>query len=109
METGGRAALPVFREVMLKIYQAKLVGPVPTFPAEMENNIAEYLSGNAAVKEARRFFHAPDGGEAKETRPSGCRAGTTMLATSTCAPTAIPLASVYQRKDEIGRVVYTND
>ena len=30
-ETGGKAALPVFREVMLKTYQAKLVGPVPSF------------------------------------------------------------------------------
>jgi membrane carboxypeptidase/penicillin-binding protein len=106
METGGRAALPVFREVMLKTYQAKLVGPVPIFPAEMENNIAEYLSGKAAIKEARRLFHSP---EAKDTRPSGCRTGDKMLATSLCALPAIPLAAVYQRKDEIGRVVYTND
>jgi penicillin-binding protein 1A len=109
METGGRAALPVFREVMLKIYQAKLVGPVPTFPAEMENNIAEYLSGKAAVKEARRFFNAPDGGEVKDTRLNGCRVGSTMPAASVCALPVIPLAAVYQRKDEIGRVVYTND
>jgi penicillin-binding protein 1A len=109
METGGRAALPVFREVMLKTYQAKLVGPAPIFPAEMENNIAEYLSGKAAVKEARRFFNSPDGGEAKDTRLSGCRAGGTMLASSVCALPAIPLAMVYQRKDEIGRVVYTNE
>jgi penicillin-binding protein 1A len=109
METGGRAALPVFREVMLKIYQAKLVGPVPTFPAEMENNIGEYLSGKAAMKEARRFFHSPGGGEANDTRPSGCRTGGPMLATSVCAPPAIPLTAVYQRKDEIGKVVYTND
>jgi hypothetical protein len=94
---------------MLKIYQAKLVGPVPMFPEEMENNIAEYLSGKAAVKEARRFFNGPDGGEVRDTRPSGCRGGGTVLATSACAPPAIPLALVYQRKDEIGRVVYTND
>src|SRR6185295_9692638 len=31
LETGGRAALPVFREVMLNMYQSKLVGPVPAF------------------------------------------------------------------------------
>jgi penicillin-binding protein 1A len=109
METGGRAALPVFREVMLKTYQEKLVGPVPIFPAEMENNIAVYLSGKAAVKEARRFFNSPGGGEAKDTRLSGCRAGGTMTATSICALPIIPLAVVYQRKDEIGRVVYTNE
>jgi len=48
METGGRAALPVFREIMLKIYEAKLVGPVPTFPVDMEKNIQSYLSGDLA-------------------------------------------------------------
>jgi membrane carboxypeptidase/penicillin-binding protein len=45
METGGRVARPVVREVMLKIYLAKIVGPVPSSPANMENNIAEYLGG----------------------------------------------------------------
>src|SRR6266478_315613 len=73
METGGKAALPVFREVMLKTYQAKLAGPVPSFPANMENNIAEYLSGNFAVKEAMRFFKSPDAGEAAEDRTRSCR------------------------------------
>jgi len=32
METGGRAALPVFREVILNTYQANLAGPAPFFP-----------------------------------------------------------------------------
>jgi hypothetical protein len=79
------------------------------FPAEMENNIAEYLNGQAAVKEARRFFNGPDSGEIKDTKPSRCRTGGTMPAAGGCAAPAIPLALVYQRKDEIGRVVYTND
>jgi penicillin-binding protein 1A len=109
METGGRAALPVFREVMLKIYQAKLVGPVPSFPSDIENDITEYLSGKVAVKEVRRFFNSPDGGEGKATRLSGCGAGGTMPATSVCAPPVSPLAVVYQRRNENGRVVYTND
>jgi membrane carboxypeptidase/penicillin-binding protein len=42
-ETGGRVALPVFREITLRVYRDKLVGPVPDFPAEMEENINAYL------------------------------------------------------------------
>ena len=44
-ETGGRVALPVFREIALRIYAEKLVGPVPQFPAEMEQSINDYLAG----------------------------------------------------------------
>ena len=43
-ETGGRAALPIFREIMLRVYDAKLVGPVPTFPREIEDGIDRYLA-----------------------------------------------------------------
>jgi hypothetical protein len=32
-----------------------------------------------------------------------------MPATSVCAPPVSPLAVVYQRRNENGRVVYTND
>jgi membrane carboxypeptidase/penicillin-binding protein len=42
-ETGGRLALPIFREVMLRIYRDELVGPVPRFPREIEENIDGYL------------------------------------------------------------------
>jgi len=49
--TGGRLALPVFKEIMLKVYREKLVGPVPAFPAQMERNIDDYLTGRAAVSE----------------------------------------------------------
>src|SRR5207247_314907 len=35
-ETGGRAALPIFREIMLRAYQEKLVGSVPSFPRAIE-------------------------------------------------------------------------
>jgi penicillin-binding protein 1A len=44
-ETGGRVALPVFREIMLKVYAEKLVGPVPKFPAYMEESIDDFLGG----------------------------------------------------------------
>lgn len=48
-ETGGRVALPVFKDFMLKVYREKLVGPVPRFPAQMEQNISDYLAGGMAV------------------------------------------------------------
>jgi penicillin-binding protein 1A len=43
-ETGGRAALPIFREIMLRVYQAGLVGPIPQFPREIEDGIDAYLA-----------------------------------------------------------------
>jgi len=43
-ETGGRAALPIFREIMLRVYKDKLVGPVPSFPRGMEERIDGYLA-----------------------------------------------------------------
>jgi penicillin-binding protein 1A len=43
-ETGGRVALPVFKEIMLRVYGEKLVGPVPAFPAQMERSIDQYLN-----------------------------------------------------------------
>jgi penicillin-binding protein 1A len=46
-ETGGRVALPVFKEVMVKAYGDKLVGAVPRFPAEMEQHIDEFLKKDA--------------------------------------------------------------
>ena len=54
-ETGGRVALPVFKEVVLRAYGEKLLGPAPRFPAEMEQHIDAFLENNvvdaAAVAE----------------------------------------------------------
>ena len=44
-ETGGRVALPVFREIMLRTYREKILGPVPEFPDQIEQNINNYLKG----------------------------------------------------------------
>jgi penicillin-binding protein 1A len=49
-ETGGRTALPVFREIMLRVYERQLVGPVPRFPREIEQRIDQYLQKRAAPK-----------------------------------------------------------
>ena len=42
-ETGGRTALPIFREIMLLTYQQELVGSAPSFPREIEDRIDQYL------------------------------------------------------------------
>jgi penicillin-binding protein 1A len=52
-ETGGRAALPIFREVMLRVYRDELVGPVPEFPAAIEERIDQYLARLAARETGR--------------------------------------------------------
>jgi membrane carboxypeptidase/penicillin-binding protein len=45
-ETGARVALPVFKETVLRAYGEKLVGPVPRFPAEMEQHIDVFLKND---------------------------------------------------------------
>jgi penicillin-binding protein 1A len=47
-ETGGRAALPIFREIMLRTYQLELVGAAPSFPREIEDGIDQYLLGKSS-------------------------------------------------------------
>ena len=49
-ETGGRTALPIFREIMLRVYQDQLAGPVPEFPYEIERRIDQYLARQAALR-----------------------------------------------------------
>jgi penicillin-binding protein 1A len=43
-ETGGRTALPIFRDIMLRVYREKLVTPLPKFPADIEEGIDVYLA-----------------------------------------------------------------
>jgi penicillin-binding protein 1A len=49
-ETGGRTALPIFREIMLRVYRQQLAGPVPEFPYRIERRIDEYLARQAALR-----------------------------------------------------------
>jgi len=49
-ETGGRAALPIFREIMLRVYADQLVGPVPRFPGSIEAGIDRYVAMRAEPK-----------------------------------------------------------
>jgi penicillin-binding protein 1A len=48
-ETGARTALPVFREIMLRVYGDSLVGPVPAFPQAIEEGIDGYLATTQAT------------------------------------------------------------
>jgi membrane peptidoglycan carboxypeptidase len=58
-EPGGRAALPIFREITLRAYERRLVGPVPPFPREIEDRIDQYLVRQAALKAARAAARPP--------------------------------------------------
>jgi penicillin-binding protein 1A len=59
-ETGGRTALPIFREIMLRVYREQLVGKVPRFPSEIEDGIDQYLAMQAPP-EWSRAGQAPPG------------------------------------------------
>jgi penicillin-binding protein 1A len=60
-ETGGRTALPIFREIVLRIYKDGLVGPAPRFPREIEQGIDEYLALQAALEAVPRDATPVDG------------------------------------------------
>lgn len=49
-ETGSRLALPIFREIMLRAYADGARGPVPTFPAELEQGIGGYRPIDMAIQ-----------------------------------------------------------
>ena len=49
-ETGSRTALPIFREIMLRVYQDLLVGPAPRFPPLIERGIDGYLATQALIE-----------------------------------------------------------
>ncbi len=51
-ETGGRTALPIFQEIVARIYRDALVGTVPQFPQAMEDRIDAYLSSPAKPETA---------------------------------------------------------
>ena len=44
-ETGARVALPIFRDVVARVYRERLAGAVPSFPEELEARITAYLDG----------------------------------------------------------------
>jgi membrane carboxypeptidase/penicillin-binding protein len=100
METGGRAALPEFREIVLKVYREKFMGSVPRFPAKMEENIDAYLRGELPLKDVAGF--ADDGTEH----------GSARLVPSSkyrCEPPGKHRYTVYPSRNENGRLTFTNE
>ncbi|MCX6538481.1 MAG: transglycosylase domain-containing protein [Acidobacteria bacterium] len=61
-ETGGRTALPIFREIMLRIYTDQVAGRTPHFPREIEDGIDKYLAMQAVPEagHAERPGPGPD-------------------------------------------------
>lgn len=70
-ETGGRVALPVFRDIMLRVYRDKLVGAAPPFPAQMEERINNYLAEDSVSPQIDipQDTEAPSNPEAKQIHP----------------------------------------
>jgi penicillin-binding protein 1A len=108
-ETGARAALPVFREIMLKIYQKKLVGPVPSFPEDLEKNIDAYLKGEFEGEKEGLFPNPQDTAKAIDDRIGECHTTFTMLTTNVCEVPNIPPPLIYESEDGHGRIVHTNE
>ena len=48
-ETGGRAALPIFQDIMLRIYREQRVGAAPHFPRQIEDGIDRYIQSTLSV------------------------------------------------------------
>jgi penicillin-binding protein 1A len=63
-ETGSRAALPVFREILERVYREELVGGVPQFPRDMEDRIDAYLAFLAKPEPAAPVADAAAVGDA---------------------------------------------
>jgi penicillin-binding protein 1A len=68
-ETGGRAALPIFREIMLRVYRDELAGPVPEFPPAIEAGIEAYLARQAARETDREESPRPAVDNGLNARP----------------------------------------
>ena len=110
METGGKAALPIFREIVLKVYQSELFGPAPRFPAEMEDNINAYLRGDlppnqteAAVLNSLRVLRFA-GGEAKD-----CPVKLVLQSTYRCEPARDQRYTIHGTRNERGQFIFASE
>ncbi|MGB2620739.1 MAG: transglycosylase domain-containing protein [Candidatus Acidiferrum sp.] len=108
-ETGSLAALPVFREIMLKIYQEKLVGPAPPFPVEMEKDIDAYLSGELPGEGPTPVVNSPTGTGLAGVAKVDCGLAVTLTPTTPCALLRNLPHGIYRSKNERGDFLFTND
>jgi penicillin-binding protein 1A len=68
-ETGGRAALPIFRDIMLQVYREGVLGSAPQFPRNMEDGIDRYLRGPSELDAAALTAAAVQVDDAAEVLP----------------------------------------
>jgi membrane carboxypeptidase/penicillin-binding protein len=110
METGGRTALPVFREIILRVYQEKLVGPAPQFPAEMEENIDAYLRGDLPLNDETGFVQPFGAPGFADDGTQDCSAKLVPLSTYRCESTpGKQRNTIFARRNESGRLILTNE
>ncbi len=107
-ETGALAALPVFREIILKVYQEKLVGPAPRFPAEMEENIDAFLRGELPPKDATGFVNPPGVTRFADDGREDCSPRLILLPTYGCVLRTSLRPTIYPSKNESGRLIFAN-
>ena len=108
-ETGAFAALPVFREIMLKIYQDRLAGPAPRFPIGMEENIDAYLRGDLPPKDATAFVSPLGTPSLADDGSQDCSARPAILSIHVCEPSGHQRYTIYPKKNESGRLIFTNE
>ncbi len=108
-ETGALAALPVFREIMLKVYREKLVGPAPRFPAEMEEDIDAYLKGELPSKDVAAFADPPGVTRLVDDGIAACLPKLAFLSTYRCELPGNRRHIIYASKNESGRLIFTNE
>ena len=108
-ETGGRAALPVFREIMLKIYQEKLAGPAPPFPVEMEKDIDAYLNGELPGEVPTPLVNSPAAMGLAGVGNKVCGPATMLMPATLCALLRNLPHGIYRSTNERGHLLFTND
>jgi membrane carboxypeptidase/penicillin-binding protein len=108
-ETGALAALPLFREIILKVYQEKLVGPAPRFPVEMEENIDAYLTREFQPTIARRAVNPLGVPRFTAMGTEECSVKLVVLTATRCEPPGNLRYTIYPTQNESGRLIFTNE
>jgi membrane carboxypeptidase/penicillin-binding protein len=107
-ETGALAALSVFREIILKVYQGRLVGPAPQFPTEMEENIDAYLNRERPPNDAAGLT-VPRAEKVADDGAENCPTKLAFLSIVKCEQSDNPRHTIYPGKSESGRLIFTNE
>ncbi len=108
-ETGALAALPLFREIILKVYQEKLLGPAPRFPVEMEDNIDAYLRGEFQPTNARGVVNPPGVPRFTDEGTEDCPVKLVVPSAHGCGSPSNQRYTIYPSKNVSGRLIFRNE